>query len=154
MTVLIGGADQREVVGERHGKYDALIGVLQNVSLAVVEQLPNHDVTAFGEAKRRPAFDPKHGLRDDTDPRSGGVDQDTGGHHLAPSLRVQDQPPLVFTLGADQPGAGTNDRPAFGGIDGIQRNGRRARHRPSSPSIRMRRAKTSRSSCCGPRCDA
>jgi hypothetical protein len=119
----VGGADQREValVGDRED--DALVGVLEDVGMVVVEELRHDDVAALDEPQRlRPRCMGVLGeeLRG---PGAGGVDEGPG-LHLAGAARVlaaQGRRPAVGAAPrVDAGGARQHGGAALGRIDRVQ----------------------------------
>jgi hypothetical protein len=52
----IGGADQREIILVWDRKDDALVGILENIGVRMIEQARHHDVAAFYQAQAMAVF--------------------------------------------------------------------------------------------------
>ncbi len=91
--ILIGGADQREVVLVRDGEADPAVGVLEDVAAVVPEQPPHHDVASFHKANASLGVLPDHLAQHVRYPRPGSVHQHPGRRFLQPAIRLQCQPP-------------------------------------------------------------
>jgi hypothetical protein len=76
------------VVLERDAEDDALVGILEDVGVVVVEQLAHHDVAALDQAQRLALRQVGVFGQELRSPGSGGVDQRTRAQRVsAPSLR-------------------------------------------------------------------
>ena len=71
----IGGADQRELAFVGNGEDDALVGVLEDVGMVVLEQLLHHHMAALDQAQRLALGRVGLLAEELRRPRPGGIDQ-------------------------------------------------------------------------------
>ena len=71
----VGGADEREIALVRNREDDALVGVLEDVRVVVVEQLAHDDVAALDQPQRACRVGPDVLAQELRRPGPGGVDQ-------------------------------------------------------------------------------
>ena len=118
--ILVGRADQREILRERQREHDALVGVLEDVAAVVVEQLAHHDVAALGEPhRRRPAM---RSTVSATMPTQGPAAL-TSTRAVTTSrrpcaLRISRQ--IILALGAGDARAGADRGAALGGVERVE----------------------------------
>ena len=123
----VGGAHQGEVAFVGDGEDDALVGVLEDVGVVVLEELLHDDVAALHQPQRpglRLAHLHGQELRG---PGSGGVDQHAGLHaQRGPALGLQRGLPAAagtFTAHGLRAGAARqHGGAALGGVHGVQHN--------------------------------
>ena len=118
--ILIGGTDQREIIGERQNKHDAPVRRLQQIAVIVIEAPTDDDVAALDQPHRRRQRLADDSVRDPTDPRTGGIGQYARGVHFAASARVQHQFPFIPPLHPRTARAGSNDGATLRGIERIE----------------------------------
>ena len=123
VIVLIGGADEGEILFVGNGENDAAIGVLEEVGARIVELLLHDDMAALHEADivRIVAADDtgQHFI----DPRTGRIDHEARANFLggAGQAVLQRQRPVIrIAAGTDDFRTGANDRAAIGRVTGIK----------------------------------
>ncbi len=97
----IGGADQRELALERDREHDPLVGILEDVRVRMLEQLPHDDVASLDQPQRahlRPAGGFAQEARR---PRPGGVDQTSRPRRPRLAVGVDELGPPQVAVAAD-----------------------------------------------------
>ena len=128
----IGSADQREISFIWNRKDDALVRVLKNVRVIVIEQTFGSDVASLDQTNMVLRRGMQGAVQQAGYPGSGGVDHTTrlGFSRLASQGRLQSGVPvLTASLGFDQAGLGENRRAALVGIHRIEHHQPRILHR-------------------------
>ena len=92
--ILVGGADQREVLRERQREDHAAVAGLQDIAAVMLEAAAHDDVAALDQPHRRLQRLAHDGLRDLADPGPGGVDQHARGGGVAAAAVVEHQFPV------------------------------------------------------------
>ena len=126
----VGGADQREVVFVGDRKDDALVGVLEDVGMVVLEHLLDDDVRALDEPQALAALQVRLLLEELRRPRAGGIDQRTRLHRLqrAVSMAQRGAPALRAALGLGAAGAGVDGGAVLLSIEHVQQHQARIVH--------------------------
>src|SRR5947208_14662174 len=87
--VLIGGADQGEILLIGDGEADAPVGVLKNIAAVMIIELVDHDVAALHHADLVGIAIAYHRAQDLADPWPAGIDEALGlDFALAAALHI------------------------------------------------------------------
>src|SRR3569832_2588982 len=119
VVVLIGGADQREVILIGNDEDDAAVAVLEHVGAVVIVELAHHDVRSLHEPHFRPRVDARSRRQHLFAPWAAGVDQHARADHralAASSILRRHFPDAVDLAYFGRAGAGVDFSTAIGGI--------------------------------------
>ena len=123
LMILVGGADQGEILLIGHGKDDPPIGALEEIAAIVVIKLARHDVAAAHQPHPFGRIDPRHVADHVFDPRPAGIDQGAGAIVVPPLWPLGfDLPQTVQPIGRNDARARHDLRAPLGRIAGVQRD--------------------------------
>ena len=131
----VGGADQREVVLVRDREDDALVGVLEDVGMVVLEQPGHDDVAALDQPQRLGARHVRMLAQELRGPWAGGIDQ-RARRDLSPFAARVVERDLPLAGGASRIHAAPareHRGTALGRVDGVQRH----QARVVDPAVRI-----------------
>src|SRR5262249_56797613 len=107
--ILVGRADQAEIVCEREDEHHAPIGRFQDVAKVILELTAYDNVAALDQPNTSRQRLPDDGVRNSSDPWACGVDEHARGRDAAPAMVAEHELPFFAPLGTGAAGAGPDD---------------------------------------------
>src|SRR5262249_13079828 len=109
-----------EIIREWQNKHDAPVWCLKQIAVIMIEAPTDDDVAALDQPHRRRQRSADNSIRNRTDPRTRGIDQNSCSLYFAASACVQHQFPFIPAFHPCAARTGSNDGATLGSIQCIE----------------------------------